>query len=268
MSSKSIAESIVDLAISLKTESYDASVSNIILKTDNSLINQKGSEVNLHLKDLCEERNLYLIDNSKKFRSHHLNKCKLHLNRNRKGFKLLNDKFIRQLCLTFSIGKKNDISNISLEECRSHVSNVTLASDCMSDLKALRSDNSSKLVFAYINIYSIRNFQFLSTQVKGNIDILMASETKIGNSFPVGNFVIGGFSRPYRLDRDKMLVASSCTLEKMLATDEKNHIDSFYVELNLRNEKWLINCSYNPNKTMICNHLDALGTYLDLHSTT
>ena len=26
-------------------------------------------------------------------------------------------------------------------------------------------------------------------------------------------------------------------------------------------------CSYNPNKTMICNHLDALSTYLDLHST-
>ena len=54
----------------------------------------------------------------------------------------------------------------------------------------------------------------------------------------------------------------------MLATDEKNHIDSFYVELNLRNEKWLINCSYNSNKTMICNHLDALGTYLGLYSTT
>ena len=98
--------------------------------------------------------------------------------------------------------KKNDISNISLEECRSHVSNVTLASDCISDLKALRSDNSNKLVFAYININSIRNFQFLSTPVKGNIDVLMVSETKIGNSFPVGNFVIDGFSRPYRLDRD------------------------------------------------------------------
>ena len=36
----------------------------------------------------------------------------------------------------------------------------------------------------------------------------------------------------------------------------------------MRNEKWLINCSYNPNKTMICNRLDALSTYLDLHSTT
>ena len=57
-SPKSIAESIVDLAMSLKTESNDVSVSNIILRTDNSLLNQKGCEVNSHLKDFCEERNL------------------------------------------------------------------------------------------------------------------------------------------------------------------------------------------------------------------
>ena len=95
VSPKSIAESIVDLAMYLKTESNDVSVSNIILRTDNSLLNQKGCEVNSHLKDLCEEKNLYLTDNTKKFRSHHLNKGKLHLNR--KGSKLLNDTFIRQL---------------------------------------------------------------------------------------------------------------------------------------------------------------------------
>ena len=84
-----------------------------------------------------------------------------------------------------------------------HVSNVTQANDCINVLKALRSDNSDKLVFAHININSIRNrFEFLSTQVKGNIDVLMVSETKIGNSFLVGNFVLNGFSTKYRLDRD------------------------------------------------------------------
>ena len=65
VSPKSIAESIVDLAMSLKTESDDVSVSNIVLKTDNSLLNQIGCGVNSHLKNLCEERNLYLIDNKK-----------------------------------------------------------------------------------------------------------------------------------------------------------------------------------------------------------
>ena len=161
-----------------------------------------------------------------------------------------------------------------MEECRSHVSNVTQANDCIRVLKALGSDNSNKLIFGHININSIRNkFEFLSTQVKGNIDALMVSETKIDDSFSVGTFVIDGFSTPYRLDCDSngggiMLYVREDIPSNLLATDEKNHIESFYVELNLRNKKWLINCSYNPNQTMICNHLDALSTYLDLHSTT
>ena len=41
MSLKPIAESRVDLAISLKTESNVVSVSNIVLKTDNPVLNQK-----------------------------------------------------------------------------------------------------------------------------------------------------------------------------------------------------------------------------------
>ena len=44
------------------------------------------------------------------------------------------------------------------------------ANDCMSVLKTLRNDNSNKLIFAHININSIRNkFEFLSAQETGNI---------------------------------------------------------------------------------------------------
>ena len=110
--------------------------------------------------------------------------------------------FIRQLSHVFS-WQENNISNVSLEECRSHVSNVTQANDCISVLKTLRSVNSNKLIFAHINTNFIRNvFELLSTQVKGNIDILMVSETKIDNNFPVGNFVIDGLGTPYGLGRD------------------------------------------------------------------
>ena len=160
-----------------------------------------------------------------------------------------------------------------MEKCRSHVSNVTQAIDCIKVLKALRSDNSNKLIFAHIHINSSRNkFEFLFTQVKGNIDVLMVSETKIDDSFPVDNFAIDGFSTTYWLDSDSngggiMLFVREDIPSNLLATDEKNQIESFYVELNLCNEKWLINCSYNPNKFMIYNHLDPLSTYLDLHST-
>ena len=66
-------------------------------------------------------------------------------------------------------------------------------------LKSIRQENINKLVFAHINIHSLRNrFELLVDQVKGNIDVLMISETKTDDSFPLGDFLIGGFSKPYR----------------------------------------------------------------------
>ena len=61
----------------------------------------------------------------------------------------------------------------------------------------------NKLVFAHLNINSIRDkFDFLSEQVRGNVDVLMVSQTKIGDSFEIGRLLIHGFSPPYRPDRD------------------------------------------------------------------
>ena len=37
---------------------------------------------------------------------------------------------------------------------------------------------------------------------------------------------------------------------------------------NLRNDKWLLNCSYNPHKNNIGNHLKALSDFLDSRSST
>ena len=53
-----------------------------------------------------------------------------------------------------------------------------------------------------------------------------------------------------------------------LVEAETKPIEGFYIELNLRNDKWLLNCSYNPNKNNIGNHLKALSGCLDSHSST
>ena len=42
----------------------------------------------------------------------------------------------------------------------------------------------------------------LSDQIRGNIDVLFASETKIDDSFPNGNLLIDGFGTTYRLDQN------------------------------------------------------------------
>ena len=41
-----------------------------------------------------------------------------------------------------------------------------------------------------------------------------------------------------------------------LLTIEEKPTESFYVELNLRNNKWVVNCSYNPHKSSIGTHID------------
>ena len=76
----------------------------------------------------------------------------------------------------------------------------------------------------------------------------MVSETKTDNRFPVGNFVMVRFSTPYRLDSDTngcgiMLYVREDIPSNVLATDEKDHVESFYVKLNLRNEICLVNYS-------------------------
>ena len=99
----------------------------------------------------------------------------------------------------------------------------------------------------------------------------MVSEIMTGDSFPIANFLIHGFSPPYRLDSDSkdggiMLYIREDIPSNLVATD-KEPIESPYVELNLRNEKYLINCSCNPHKTVIKNHLTTLSDFLDLHSS-
>ena len=98
----------------------------------------------------------------------------------------------------------------------------------------------------------------------------MISETKIDESFPKENFLIEGYSRPYRLDRDSnegriMLYVRENIPSNSIAFEEKP-IESLFIEINLRNTKMLINCSYNPHKSEIKQHLDALRKSLDLHS--
>ena len=79
----------------LKTKLNDVSISSIILKTDNPHVNEIESKVNTQLKELCEEKNIYLIGNTKKIKLHHLSKGKLH-------FKVISDIFFKKISSVFS----------------------------------------------------------------------------------------------------------------------------------------------------------------------
>ena len=69
-------------------------------------------------------------------------------------------------------------------------------------IKDLRNQNPFRVIIDQININSIRNkFEPLVSFINNNLDILMISETKIDDTFPDSQFLIEGFSVPYRLDR-------------------------------------------------------------------
>ena len=95
-----IAKSIIDLALTLKSESHDVSVSNIIVRNYSATLNKKGCEVNAVLMEFCKEKNIHLIDNSKKIKLQHLNKGKLHLSQ--KGSHLLSDIFLKEISHVFN----------------------------------------------------------------------------------------------------------------------------------------------------------------------
>ena len=74
-------------------------------------------------------------------------------------------------------------------------------SDVKKALKNICISNTNKLILGHLNINSLKNkFDLLSKQVKGSIDILMVSETKLNDSFPEGQFLIEGFHSPFRFD--------------------------------------------------------------------
>ena len=110
-------------------------------------------------------------------------------------------------------------------------------------------------------------FDSLADTIKDNINILMISETKVDNSFPDSEFLLDDFGTPFRLDQNRnggdiMLFIRNDVPAKVISTDERP-IERFYVELNFRNKKWLLNCSYNPKHSIIESHLDSLSKIID-----
>ena len=164
---------------------------------------------------------------------------------------------------SFNISNSSDIKESYHSICDDVIGNP--------DLRALRRKNVNKLIIAHINVNSLRN-ESLREQIQDNIDILMISETKIDASFPIGQFLLNGYSTPFRLDRNAhgggiLLYVREDIPSKLLLVEE-NLIEGFFVEINLRNKKkWLLSCSYNPKKTSLSNHIAELSKSLDLFTT-
>ena len=138
------------------------------------------------------------------------------------------------------------------------------------ELKQLRNQNPHRIIIHHLNINSIRNkFESLVRFVGNNLDILMVSETKIDDTFLKSQFLIEGFSKPFRLDRIAkggrilLYIREDIPCRNIKQITLNNLFEGFFVELNLRSKKWLLGCSYNPHKENIASYISNVSAALD-----
>ena len=138
------------------------------------------------------------------------------------------------------------------------------------NIKLFREKNPDRPIFAQININSIRNkFQFLGSKFINNVEVLLESETKLDNSFPTAEFLLDGFSKPYRLDLcsngGRILFYIKDDISSCLLTDHRlpDNVECLFTKIIITNKKWLLCCWYNPYRNNISNHISHLSKGLD-----
>ena len=122
-------------------------------------------------------------------------------------------------------------------------------------LSELKGKNAERLIIAHININHIQNkFDPLVSIVHNKVDIMMISETKIDDSYPTNQFLIEGYSTPFRLDRNAqgggilIYAREDIPCKELKSKKTSGNIECIFLEINLRKSKWVIMAGYNPHK--------------------
>ena len=129
-----------------------------------------------------------------------------------------------------------------------------------------------RIIIATLNINSIRNkFDQLKLSIIGNIDILVVTETKIDHTFSTNQFMIDGFSEPYRRDRNGnggsilIYVREDIPSKQLIDHTFPDDIETIFIEINLRKCKLLLGGSYHPPSQSHNYFFDKISNSLDLY---
>ena len=77
-------------------------------------------------------------------------------------------------------------------------------SNAIKVLSNIRTKFAKNVIIGHLNINSIANkIDALSLITKDKLDIIVIGETKLDDTFPDNQFVISGFKKPDRLDRNR-----------------------------------------------------------------
>ena len=141
--------------------------------------------------------------------------------------------------------------------------------DPQSILRQLKNKNADRPVIGQINInFLAPKFEPLVSIFKENVDLLMVSETKVDDSYPTEQFKIEGYSKPIRMDRNchggGIMIFSRDGLPcHKLPSQLPSDIECTFLEMRVRQSKWLIVGGYNPHKKNISYFLSHVSKELD-----
>ena len=145
-------------------------------------------------------------------------------------------------------------------------------SDPYKILKNIKISNVNRLIIGQLNINSLRNkFEALKLIMRGNIDILIITESKLDESFTKSQFNIDGYAPPFRIDRTKngggviIYVREDIPSKELKDHTSPNNFEGIFFDINLKKSKWLVFGGYNPNKNNITNFTCQLGPILDFY---
>ena len=144
-------------------------------------------------------------------------------------------------------------------------------------LKEIRMKYTKNVVIGHININSLANkFEALKFIIKDVLDILVVVETKIDESFPEQQFIIEGFSRPYRLDRNSQGGGVMIYIREDIPSKLLNRhnftlpMEALFIEINLRKSKLLLIGSYHSKHpkygTTDIEYFEQISLALDVYS--
>ena len=116
----------------------------------------------------------------------------------------------------------------------------------------------NRLVIGHLDINSLHNkFDSLKLLVKNKLDVFMISETMLKETFPESQFFMDEFTPPYRMDRNTngggiaLYVREDIPSRPISFKNDDKDIEHFFVEINLRKNKWLISCSSKADLGML-----------------
>ena len=159
-----------------------------------------------------------------------------------------------------------NLKNFDAGNLRSNNDSINLVHlNPLCQIRKLRIKNSEKVVIGNLNINSLPNkFNQLKETVLKYVDVLVLTETKLDHSFPKVQFLVDGFSEPYRYDR-KIYIRDNIPSKLLKKHKFHDGMEGLFLELNFRKIKLLLLGTYHPpsqNDIYYFNQLDkANDTY-------